>query len=59
MIQAFRRPEALVAAGLGALGAAAFLFDGARAVGMGLFRHVADSYLVMFVDTMSFAFICF
>ncbi|PPR60086.1 MAG: hypothetical protein CFH10_01670 [Alphaproteobacteria bacterium MarineAlpha4_Bin2] len=35
------------------------LSEGARTAGMGLFRHVADSYLVMFIDTMSMAIVCF
>lgn len=31
----------------------------ARAAGFDLFRQVADSYLIMFIDTMSIGFVCF
>ena len=33
--------------------------ENARAAVLGLFRYVADSYLVMFVDRLSMTFICF
>jgi hypothetical protein len=33
--------------------------ESARAAGFGLFRQVADSYLIMSIDTMSMSFICF
>ncbi|MBO89201.1 MAG: hypothetical protein CMP14_06730 [Rickettsiales bacterium] len=33
--------------------------ENARAAGLGLFQYVADSYLVMFVDSLSMSFICF
>ena len=31
----------------------------ARAASLDLFQHVADSYLIMFLDTMSMSFVCF
>lgn len=54
-----RAHEIAAAAFFGAVGAVAIFSESARAAGMSLFRHVADSYLVMFIDTMSVAFICF
>jgi hypothetical protein len=33
--------------------------ESARAAGFGLFQQVADSYLIMSIDTMSMSFICF
>lgn len=31
----------------------------ATATGLSLFRHIANSYLVMFIDSLSVGFICF
>lgn len=54
------RNLAIVAAGGAAAALLLALFaDTAVAVGLSLFRHVADSYLVMFIDSMGVAFICF
>ena len=54
-----RSHEIAAIAFFGVIGAVAIFSESARAAGMSLFRHVADSYLVMFIDTMSVAFICF
>lgn len=54
-----QRPGMIATAALGLVVATAFFSETARAAGMGLFRQIADSYLVMFIDTMSVAFICF
>ncbi|MGB0551848.1 MAG: hypothetical protein ACPGQV_04610 [Alphaproteobacteria bacterium] len=37
----------------------AIFSESARAAGFGLFRQIADSYLIMFIDTMSMGFVCF
>ena len=37
----------------------AIFSESARASGFGLFRQIADSYLIMFIDTMSMGFVCF
>ncbi len=52
-------PESAVA---GSIIFVAFLMaisDQARAAGLNLFQHVTDSYLIMFLDTMSMSFVCF
>jgi hypothetical protein len=33
--------------------------ESARAAGFGLFRQIADSYLIMFIDAISMGFVCF
>jgi hypothetical protein len=55
----FRTPEIAVIGILLAIVMTAIFSEGARAAGFGLFRQVADSYLIMFIDTMSMGFICF
>jgi hypothetical protein len=55
----FRTSEIAVIGILLAIIMTAIFSESARAAGFGLFRQVANSYLIMFIDTMSVDFICF
>jgi hypothetical protein len=55
----FRTSEIAVIVILLAIMMTAIYSEGARAAGFSLFQRVADSYLIMFIDTMSMGFICF
>ena len=54
-----RTPEIAVAGSLIFMAVLLAVSEDLRTAGLGLFRHVADSYLIMFIDTMSMSFICF
>ena len=55
----FRTSEITVIGVLLAIMMTAIFSESARAAGFGLFRQIADSYLIMFIDTMSMGFVCF
>tara|TARA_B100001250_G_scaffold221279_1_gene189795 strand:+ start:289 stop:678 length:390 start_codon:yes stop_codon:yes gene_type:complete len=55
----FRNSEITVIGALLAIIMTVIFSEGARAAGFGLFRQIADSYLIMFIDSMSMGFICF
>mgnify|MGYP000624284019 CR=1 FL=1 len=55
----FRISEVAVAGVFFAVALTIAVSEEVRAAGLGLFRHVADSYLIMFIDTMSLAIVCF
>tara|TARA_B100000676_G_scaffold233171_1_gene232437 strand:- start:723 stop:911 length:189 start_codon:yes stop_codon:yes gene_type:complete len=59
LMHKLRTPESAVAATLLLVALMMALSDQARAAGLDLFQHVADSYLIMFLDTMSMSFVCF
>jgi len=55
----FRTPELIVGGTIISIVMIMLLSESARSAGLDLFRHVATSYLIMFMDTMSMAIICF
>ncbi len=59
LILKLRTPESAVAGTLLVVVLLMAISDQARAAGRYLFQHVADSYLIMFLDTMSMSFVCF
>ena len=54
-----RAPESAVACTLLVVALKIAISDQARAASLDLFQHVADSYLIMHLDTMSMSFVCF
>ena len=54
-----RTPESAVAGTLVVVALLMAISNQARAVGLNLFQQVADSHLIMFLDTMSMSFVCF
>ena len=52
-------PESAVAGTLLVVALMIAISDQARAASLDLFQHVADSYLIMFLDTMSMSFVYF
>ena len=54
-----RTPESAVVGTLLVVVLMMAISDQARAASLDLFQHVADSYLIMFLDTMSMSFVCF
>ena len=59
LMHKLRTPESAVAGTLLVVVLMIAISDQARAASLGLFQHVADSYLIMFLDTMSMSFVCF
>ena len=53
-----RKSETAVVTTLGIIILMASVSESARSLGLGLFHKIVESYLVMFVDTMSVAFVC-